>query len=112
MATDDAQPPGEGGAPREVRPYRSPRYPVFLGTGAVLGLVTGVLLALYGGASTASAAVTGTGGVLGYFVAFGVIIGALLGGTLAMGVEALLNRGRRGPARPAPRRRPGGTPPR
>lgn len=107
MATEDEQQPRPGSS-REVRPYRTPRYPVFLVTGAVLGLVAGAVVALYGGASTASAAVTGAAGVLGYFVAFGVIIGALVAGTLAMLVEKLLNRGRRGPAR-RPR---GGTPPR
>ncbi len=72
---------------------------MFLGTGAVLGLVVGVALALYGGGDT----VTTGAGVLGYFSAFGIIVGTLLGGTTAVVVESLLNRaGRRRPGRRGP----------
>lgn len=71
--------------------YRTPRYTVFLGTGAVLGLAVGVALALYGGGGT----VTSEAGVLGYFSAFGIILGALLGGTLAVLVESAMNRHQR-----------------
>lgn len=71
------------------RAYRTPRYTVFLLTGAALGLLAGVALALYGGGDT----VTSGAGVLGYFSAFGVIVGALSGGTLAVVVESFLNRG-------------------
>jgi hypothetical protein len=81
--------------PVEVRGYRTPRYPVFLLTGAVLGLLTGLALATFGAAPTA----TGGLGVLGYFAALGTFLGALLAGTLAVVVESLLNRGRRGRAR-------------
>ncbi|MGJ7441856.1 hypothetical protein [Aquipuribacter sp. MA13-6] len=118
MATDDEQqpdgassasggPPGEPTA-REVRAYRTPRYSVFLVTGAVLGLAVGIAIALYGGSDEPSGSATGAG-VLGYFAAFGTLAGALVAGTLAVVVESLLNRGRRGRARPDRRRPPGGT---
>ncbi len=68
--------------------YRTPRYTVFLSTGAAVGLVVGVALALYGGGD----AVTSSAGVLGYFSAFGLIVGGLAGGTLAVVVESLMNR--------------------
>ncbi len=79
------------GRPMPGRPYRTPRYTVFLGTGALLGLAVGIALAVYGGGDT----VTSSAGVLGYFSAFGVIIGALAGGTLAVLAESLLNRSSR-----------------
>ena len=85
-----ARPPAGRPTPAR-RPYRTPRYPVFLGTGVVLGLLVGVGLALYGGGDT----VTSSAGVLGYFSAFGVIVGALAGGTLAVLVEAVANLGSR-----------------
>jgi hypothetical protein len=53
--------------------------------------MVGVGLALYGGGDT----VTSSAGVLGYFSAFGVIVGALVGGTLAVLVESVANRGSR-----------------
>jgi hypothetical protein len=84
---EDGQPPS-----REVTGYRTPRYPVFVVTGAVLGLLAGVGLALFGGSSTA----VGGSGVLGYFAAFGTLLGALVGGTVAVLAESFLNRGRRG----------------
>lgn len=85
MTSDQPGPPIPRG-----RPYRTPRYAVFVGSGVVLGLLLGVGLALYGGGDT----VTSSAGVLGYFSAFGVIVGALVGGTLAVVVETLMNRGR------------------
>lgn len=99
---DDQRDGGHGsGRAREVRAYRTPRYPVFLITGAVVGLVVGVVVATITSTPTA----TGGGGVLGYFAAMGAFLGALVAGTLAMIVEWLLNRGRRvDPGRP--RRRP------
>ncbi len=102
--------PGEP-APQRVRAYRTPRYSVFLVTGAVLGLAVGVAVALYGGSDEPAGSAT-RAGVLGYFAAFGTLGGALVAGTLAVVAESLLNRGRRGRARPAPRRPRGGTPPR
>ena len=79
-------------APRpQPRPHRTPRYGVFLVSGALLGLVLGLGLALYGSGT----AVVGLAGVLGYFAAFGVLLGGLAGGTVAMVVESVLNRGQR-----------------
>lgn len=92
-----------GPSARQVRGYRTPRYSVFLVTGGTLGLLAGLGLATFGAAATA----TGGSGVLGYFAALGAFIGALLGGTLAVVAESVLNRGRRGRAR----RPPGGSPP-
>jgi len=77
--------------PEAGRRHRTPRYPVFLFTGSATGLLVGVALALYGGGDT----VTTGAGVLGYFSAFGLIVGALLGGTLAVVVESAMNRGQR-----------------
>lgn len=78
------------------RSYRTPRYSVFLVTGAVLGVLVGVGLAVSGGGDT----VTTGAGVLGYFVAFGAVLGLLLGGTVAVLAESVVNRrsrrGRRG----------------
>ena len=62
---------------------------MFLFSGSAAGLLVGVALALYGGGDT----VTTGAGVLGYFSAFGLIVGALLGGTLAVVVESAMNRG-------------------
>ena len=97
MATQDEQQPERGedrpSPPREVRAYRTPRYPVFLLTGAVLGLLVGVGLAWLGGPDRAPS--TSAGGALGYLAFFGALLGALAAGTLAVVVESLLNRGRR-----------------
>ncbi|MFC3689522.1 hypothetical protein [Aquipuribacter hungaricus] len=79
------------GSPVPGRRYRTPRYPVFLLTGALLGLAVGVGLALYGGGDT----VTTGAGVLGYFSGFGVVLGLLLGGSVAVVVESLMNRSHR-----------------
>lgn len=77
--------------PAPGRPYRTPRYTMFLGTGAVVGLVVGVALALYGGGDT----VTTERGVLGYFSAVGIVLGGLVGGSLAVVVESVTNRAAR-----------------
>lgn len=84
----DQPEPASPARPGPRRPYRTPRYSTFVGTGAALGLAVGVALALYGGGDT----VTSEAGVLGYFAIFGVVIGTLLGGTLAVVVESLMNR--------------------
>lgn len=97
----------DGSDARQVRAYRTPRYSVFLLTGAVLGLLGGLAVALLGGSSTDPGSAT-AGGILGYFVAFGTLLGALLAGTLAVLVESLLNRGRRTAGRARSRRPDGG----
>ena len=90
MPADPTEPSRSDPRPPPRR-HRTPRYPVFLFTGSAAGLLVGVALALYGGGDT----VTTGAGVLGYFSAFGLIVGALLGGTIAVVVESAMNRGRR-----------------
>lgn len=77
---------------------------MFLLTGALLGLLAGLWLATFGAAPTA----TGGAGAVGYLAAMGTFFGALLGGTVAVVAESLLNRRR--PGRPGGRR--GGRQPR
>jgi hypothetical protein len=72
--------PGTPLPPQQVRLRRSPRYQVFIGTGAGVGAVLGVVLTgLFpdsGGYST--------GTVLGYLVVGLALIGGLLGGAVAV----------------------------
>ena len=91
MPADPTEPTRSDPRPPPRR-HRTPRYPVFLFTGSAAGLLVGVALALYGGGGDT---VTTGAGVLGYFSAFGLIIGALLGGTIAVVVESAMNRASR-----------------
>lgn len=61
---------------------------MFLLTGALVGLLAGLWLATFGAASTA----TGEAGALGYLAALGTLFGALLGGTVAVVLESVMNR--------------------
>ena len=90
MARDEEQQPAPSTARSAPRAYCSPRYSVFLLTGAVLGAVAGLALAVLGAAPTAS----GGAGALGYFAALGALVGVLLAGTVAVVVESVANRGR------------------
>lgn len=65
-------------------PRRSPRYPRFLVTGALLGFLAGALVAYLGHPVPNY----GTGAQLGYFGGLGAGLGALLAGVVA----ALLDR--------------------
>jgi hypothetical protein len=75
-------------APVQVQLRRAPRYRAFVATGAVLGVVAGVLvtLVLAGGDSIFS-----TGTVVGYLGAIGLLLGALAGA----GAAVLADRPRR-----------------
>jgi hypothetical protein len=68
----------------QVRLRRAPRYRVFVGTGALLGAVAGIVARLLLGdpASLFSAAAT-----TGYLAAIGLLLGGLLGGAVAVLVE-------------------------
>jgi hypothetical protein len=80
-------PADEPAAPRRLRVRRAPRYPVFLGTGAAVG----VLVAVVAGLSGAATGETSRGELVGYLaIGFG-LVGGLLGGLVAV----VLDRGRR-----------------
>ena len=64
-------------------PRRSPRYVAFLGTGAVVGLIAGVVLALGPGAG-----VDDPRRLLAYLCALLAGLGALLGGAVAVLLDA------------------------
>lgn len=66
------------GATRGYR-RREPRYGVFLGTGAALGLLAAAVLAL-----VADPTGLGRGSVFGYLAAALVLLGVLLGGLVAV----------------------------
>ncbi len=70
----------EPARPVEVRLRRAPRYRVFIGVGAVLGAVLGVVLAVTRGGDALFSAAT----VTGYLAAIGLLVGALLGGVVAV----------------------------
>jgi hypothetical protein len=65
-----------------VRVRRSPRYVAFLGTGAVVGVVAGIVLALGPGAG-----VDDKVRLLAYLCALLAGLGALLGGVVALVLE-------------------------
>ena len=71
-------------APVQVRLRRAPRYRVFVGTGAVLGAIAGIVARLLLGdpASLFSAGTT-----TGYLAAIGLLLGGLLGGAVAVLVD-------------------------
>ncbi|MFC5381533.1 hypothetical protein [Aquipuribacter nitratireducens] len=83
-------------APRP--PYRTPRYAAFLLTGAVLGAVGAVLLALLAPGPEAEGGST----VIAWFAAVGGLLGALVAGVVGVVVEKVVNRGRPDPARRPP----------
>jgi hypothetical protein len=66
-----------------VRVRRSPRYVAFLGTGAVVGVVAGIVLAFGPGAG-----VDDKTRLLAYLCALLAGLGALLGGVVALLLEA------------------------
>lgn len=86
------QPPPEDqrGPIRQVRVRRAPRYGVFLATGALLGLV----IALVSGLSGPGDPGVGRGKLVGYLAIGFVLLGALLGGLLAVSIERWGRRGR------------------
>ena len=89
--------PGSG-APARV-PRRTPRYRVFIATGVVLGIAVAAVLTWSGSPGLGF----GYGAVFGYLATFCALLGALVGGAVAVAVESFVNRGsggrRRGPRR-------------
>ena len=71
-------------APVPVRLRRAPRYRAFVGTGALLGAIAGIVARLLLGdpGSLFSAGTT-----TGYLAAIGLLLGGLLGGAVAVLVE-------------------------
>jgi hypothetical protein len=80
----EAAPAQDGPAPVPVRLRRAPRYRAFVGTGALLGAIGGILARLLLGdpGSLFSAGTT-----TGYLAAIGLLLGGLLGGAVAVLVE-------------------------
>jgi hypothetical protein len=68
---------------RQVRVRRAPRYGAFLGTGAVVGL----LAALVGGLTGPGDPSVGRGPLVGYLALSLGLLGALLGGGVAVLIE-------------------------
>jgi hypothetical protein len=83
-APAQAAPAQDTPAPAQVRLRRAPRYRAFVGTGAVLGAIAGIVARLLLGdpASLFSAGTT-----TGYLAAIGLLLGGLLGGAVAVLVD-------------------------
>jgi hypothetical protein len=79
--------PGTSGTPQpdlaSRRVHRSPRYGAFLVTGALLG----VLVAVISGAIGTGDGTIGTGQLIGYLAMVFGLLGALLGGAVAVLIE-------------------------
>jgi hypothetical protein len=86
----DAGSPATAGRTRTARVRRAPRYGVFLGTGAAVGVLVAVVSGLIGPVDAQSS----RGQLIGYLaIGFG-LIGGLLGGTAAVLVERFGRRSR------------------
>jgi len=87
----DPQPtdPAEGPV-RRLRVRRAPRYEVFLGTGAMLGLV----IALVAGSAGPVDPQTGRAKLIGYLAMGLVLLGGLAGGVVAVALERFSRRSR------------------
>ncbi len=72
--------PGGGSAPRYGRPRRAPRYGSFVATGALVGIVLGVVLSL----SQPASGQFSQNSVVGYVAAILGLVGALVGGAVAV----------------------------
>lgn len=84
------QPPDDfTDAPRtEVLIRRAPKYPAFMGVGAGLGGIATLLLTL---AFPARGTVSG-GQLFGYFLLFGLPVGAMAGAAVALVIDRLASR--------------------
>ncbi|MEO7746436.1 MAG: hypothetical protein ABIV05_09445 [Actinomycetota bacterium] len=71
------------GPVRRVRVRRAPRYQAFVGAGVAVGVLTGLVIGLTG---TADAA-TGRGRLLAYLVIGLALVGATVGGLVAVAFE-------------------------
>jgi MFS family permease len=72
----------------EVRVRRAPKYPVFIFGGIIIGVIVTII---------AVAIAPGAGDVpflqaFGYFVLYGIVIGALFGAIVAVILDAIANR--------------------
>ena len=81
-ARDGDEPP----APVRVRLRRAPRYRAFVVAGAVLGAIAGIVASLLLGDP---ASLFSAGATTGYLAAIGLLLGALVGGAVAVLVERL-----------------------
>ncbi len=79
------------GGPRQLRVRRAPRYPVFLLTGGVVGVLVGLVAGLSGPLSPSPAPGPGRAALVGYLGLGLGLLGALAGGVVAV----VLDRGRR-----------------
>jgi hypothetical protein len=79
-----ATPADEPQAPVQVRLRRAPRYRVFVGTGALLGALAGIVASLLLGDP---ASLFSSGTTTGYLAAIGLLLGALAGGAVAVLVD-------------------------
>ena len=86
----DAGPPATAGQVRTARVRRAPRYGVFLGTGAALG----VLVALVSGLTGPVDAQSSRAQLVGYLAMGLGLLGGLLGGAAAVLVERFGRRSR------------------
>jgi hypothetical protein len=71
-------------APVQVRVRRAPRYRAFVLTGALIGAIAGIVASLLLGDPTS---LFSSGTTTGYLAAIGLLLGALLGGAVAVLVE-------------------------
>jgi hypothetical protein len=83
-AAPEAAPAQDAPAPAQVRLRRAPRYRAFVGTGALLGVVAGIVARLLLGDP---ASVFSAGTTTGYLAAIGLLLGGLLGGAVAVLVD-------------------------
>lgn len=73
--------PSSSSPPRMIR---TPKYSAFIGTGVVVGVVLGVILTVLAGDRAAAYSL---GARLGYLCAIFALLGALVGGAVAVLVE-------------------------
>lgn len=71
------------GPVRRVRVRRAPRYQAFVGAGVAVGVLTGLVIGLTGQADAA----TGRGRLLAYLVIGLALVGATVGGLVAVAFE-------------------------
>jgi MFS family permease len=80
----DPEPTDPAAGPvRRLRVRRAPRYEIFLGTGALLGL----LIALVAGSTGPVEAQTGRAKLIGYLAMGFMLLGGLAGGVVAVALE-------------------------
>ena len=83
-AVEPSAPAQDRPAPVQVRLRRAPRYRVFVGTGALLGALAGIVASLLLGDP---ASLFSSGTVTGYLAAIGLLLGGLAGGAVAVLVD-------------------------